>query len=1501
MIFFSSVEMKKGERKMKRILASLLVAVIALSLLAPINAWFHPGNPPSDDFMHNQFGPMSEHLLCRVYGSQLQEYADYLACEVDIMDWVLTPGQAAGLTGLDPDMLTYARAFYVEHGMREFDINNMRFPTNDVYFRRALAHCFDKDTFIAAALGGLALKMDSPLACLSPVWYNDYCTNLYPYNLQQAADILDAAGYVDSTADGWREGPAGEPINLILYAPLNDPDRVAMAAALNTELTVNLAAIGPTFAGISVTLVVATKAICEATVMTPPFNYHLYTGHWRFGRDPTFLYELYRSDTAQAYSCTANYPGYQNALFDANGIAFLNAPNVVLAISYILEMQKILMDDAGVIPVFTYASYGAYKSHLQKVVNTAGVGPWGWFTFMNAYRSGYDTINWGFMNDIESLNVMHSKWVWDWQMLDKIYDTLIKTDPYDPSRDEPWMAKSWELGEWEYEGDTCTKITFKLREDMYWQDVPPLATRENPDHELFLTGGVTNVKVTAYDVDFSIDYTKSDDTNWNYDAVENVVYCDPEDPYTVTVYFDSYMPLWALHKIGELPIVPKHIWENVDIEDSRAFDPIAQRCLQGCGPWVYNYYTSVPHTYYMLDAYHRYFRYHPIDVNGLISTPLKRVDPCNDVTISFWLHNQDFQRIIPSSQFTVTITKKYPDLHEEILFIGSNPLPLPPCEEFLIFEYTGHIDIGLYEFKATITPDPLTGHTDQDGYTIYIWGTIKEDLNLDFFVNAKDTFIIGWAYGSYPGHPRWIPNADLNGDYIVNYLDLRQVCRWFGWPDDVMGGWLDDIAVTDVTAVSIGQLVHINVTVENEGEYLTGFDVDVYANSTKIGASTVWILHPDASLTLPFTWDSTDVEFDLYEIWANATIYPWESDPDDNTFVDGIIPAGNRIHDVAITDVRLSHNYIYQGENVTIHVDAWNRGSFSETFNVTACADQNLTIIGDEITIGTQSLALPSKGSTTLTFTWNVTGMSGNYTISAIAANVTQDADPTDNLYINGKIEIFVSLPCHDINIYSPIYINLNPSIFQFDGNLGALKVSLGNMTIESTGYEGALRVLGSTNGIVHLRIDQPNLEYANYYLPQSGSIKVPLWLLFDPGTYSGTYELQLTICGVHKLKITVNIVNIWVCQNGAYNVAGGTVTFSYTLTGGSWVYLEALPELPAGWSFTVDPPIGTLFETPHEIIVNVTAALDAEEGDIGSVTLRAYKNETNILIWQYIFFASVDSKPPTIEAIQLPELTFNGDLLFNATVKDTSGIESVQLYYSVNEGEWNNKTMQWHAGDTFNSTSYTATMPHVPDNSTVKYYIVATDWLKNQTQSDIQTIVVKYDLAITEVKTSKTVVGQGFTNQINVTIANQGTIPNTSLKIIIYADTTPIYTQTTPFLANGTSTNISFDWNTTGIPKGEYKITIFALPILGETGTADNTYCEGVIRVTMMGDCAAEYGIVDIFDLVYVALSFGAERGKSPPPGTQPYAPNADLNGDNIIDIFDIVTIALHYGETDP
>ena len=144
----------------------------------------------------------------------------------------------------------------------------------------------------------------------------------------------------------------------------------------------------------------------------------------------------------------------------------------------------------------------------------------------------------------------------------------------------------------------------------------------------------------------------------------------------------------------------------------------------------------------------------------------------------------------------------------------------------------------------------------------------------------------------------------------------------------------------------------------------------------------------------------------------------------------------------------------------------------------------------------------------------------------------------------------------------------------------------------------------------------------------------------------------------------------------------------------------------------------------------------------------------------------------------------------------------------------------------------------------------------------------------------------------INVTVANEGDLPEPFI-VTAYYNTTPIATQAI-ILAAGDSYTITFPWNTTGFAKGSYTINATVTPVPDETDTTDNSYIDGTVRVNMVGDVTPEYGIVDIVDLVYVAIHFGAEKGDPE------YEPNADINSHGIIDIVDIVIVAIHFGETD-
>ena len=167
------------------------------------------------------------------------------------------------------------------------------------------------------------------------------------------------------------------------------------------------------------------------------------------------------------------------------------------------------------------------------------------------------------------------------------------------------------------------------------------------------------------------------------------------------------------------------------------------------------------------------------------------------------------------------------------------------------------------------------------------------------------------------------------------------------------------------------------------------------------------------------------------------------------------------------------------------------------------------------------------------------------------------------------------------------------------------------------------------------------------------------------------------------------------------------------------------------------------------------------------------------------------------------------------------------------------------------------------------------------------------HDIAITNVTLSKTVVGQGYTMHINVTVQNQGNIIET-FNVTVYANTTIIETKTNITLTSGNSTTLTFAWNTSGFAKGNYTISAYAWPVPGETDTTDNTFTNGWVIVAMIGDIDGD-GRVSGLDLTTVAWSFGSY------PGHPRWNPNTDIDGDNKVSGYDLTVTAKNFGKADP
>jgi hypothetical protein len=171
------------------------------------------------------------------------------------------------------------------------------------------------------------------------------------------------------------------------------------------------------------------------------------------------------------------------------------------------------------------------------------------------------------------------------------------------------------------------------------------------------------------------------------------------------------------------------------------------------------------------------------------------------------------------------------------------------------------------------------------------------------------------------------------------------------------------------------------------------------------------------------------------------------------------------------------------------------------------------------------------------------------------------------------------------------------------------------------------------------------------------------------------------------------------------------------------------------------------------------------------------------------------------------------------------------------------------------------------------------------------------HDVAVTDVFSIYDWVYQGDIDPINVTVQNQGPFTE-SVDVTAYYNGTPAAPTQIIVLNPGESRELTFDWDTTGVPLGNY--TVSATAVIPFDNDPSDNFLEGNVEEVrepskhfpwdVTGD-----GYVGIDDIVEVAEHFGQD------PLHPDWDPKYDITGDNYVGIDDIVAVAEHFGEQDP
>lgn len=307
------------------------------------------------------------------------------------------------------------------------------------------------------------------------------------------------------------------------------------------------------------------------------------------------------------------------------------------------------------------------------------------------------------------------------------------------------------------------------------------------------------------------------------------------------------------------------------------------------------------------------------------------------------------------------------------------------------------------------------------------------------------------------------------------------------------------------------------------------------------------------------------------------------------------------------------------------------------------------------------------------------------------------------------------------------------------------------------------------------------------------------------------------------------------------------------------------------GWRDSDGDGIQDIVDTFPRVYLNPYERIGNKVNFTGVAAVTPYPNLRGLVFYS--------GRNITIDKIRSVQYRIDNGTWLNATVAPTKTRKRMKY-----DGTYIEKNTTAIVNFTFLTEGLT------PGNHTVE--VKATNqWGNSGFVNSRVTVPEIINVAIKGV-TSKSIVGQGYTMNISVTVQNQGEAQET-FNITVYANDTEVETKQIT-LSNGTSTILTFTWNTTDFAKGNYTIKVYATAIPGETDTIDNTFINGYITITIPGDVDGDKD-VDLYDVVKICSVYGSKIGD---PG---YDANLDINSDEKIDLYDAVIACSNYGQRYP
>lgn len=450
------------------------------------------------------------------------------------------------------------------NGYGYITINCAKYPFNITAFRRAVAFALDKEGIATSIWDGLAIPQDSPVPQINPFSIEGQLPyNYYEAHVSTGNQLLEDEGFVDVDGDGYREAPDGSNFSVVIEAADSS------SAAINTS-----------------SLVADTLQALHVNATAQPTDFFEYLNRLYFHEDydMAFLgsnyanfdvdwlaYEYWSEYADEPYH---NFPNFENATYDSWRDQLLHATDYDDVYEAASEMQKVLVYQSPILVCYNNYEFSAYRTdRFEGFVNDAVDGIPSWWTNQKVHLKDSQGGPYGGVFtrsnalDVDSFNILLTSSTHTLNVLDELYDPLIRTDS--EGKLMPFLSEDYIIETHADNADVPdghTRMTFDIVTNASWSDGSPL---------------------TAQDVAFTYNYLRDSDHSYAASYKDSVYAAFAPNDHTFVMEFttESY---WHLSSIADIPILPKHQWLGVDYQ---SFFPQYDELITS-GPFYVSNYTE---------------------------------------------------------------------------------------------------------------------------------------------------------------------------------------------------------------------------------------------------------------------------------------------------------------------------------------------------------------------------------------------------------------------------------------------------------------------------------------------------------------------------------------------------------------------------------------------------------------------------------------------------------------------------------------------------------------------------------------------------------------------------------------------------------------------------------------------------------------------------------------------------------------------------------------------